>query len=1138
MVGSALLAGAAPSSLFDELDALTFLNEGVTTAADRFHWEPIMPVGAGQKLIYLEAENVSCAPCSKSGAGWSDEYKYYAPHPYMFKDRSGETGGGGGGGGGGEPGVYGGDTPPSGLRSAVPLGGIGAGSVELRGDGTLHEWTIQNANPMAAAKVQQYPFAHFALAVGGVGGVGGEKRLLQTNPALANEGDAALGGAGVRALRYAGAHPVSRLDVLDDGLLGGGGVNASLFAYSVFKHNDPEASARPAAAFTLALRNGGAAPAEVRFMLQLPHRVEHDQTRIGSPLPAAAQPSGAVADGAACAQACTATAACRSWVLARASGACTLQSDAPLNRYLAGSSSGIAAVWAAADEAAQCLTLVAEGSGPMHGDMSLCAAAEGGSAADWGFFTADDPAAAFAAFAPGASSPSAAAATANSNSSSSSSSSSSSNPRWQPLGNGDWNDPSAVLVSGTDNIVGSHEECEGQCDVVPHCTTGLYLAGTTRHGECWLASAQNPRGPILDFCGKDVTQTCYAFGSGGTPPPTPVPPTPPPTPAPAPALRGVYGSVWVGATVPAGATATLSLTLGWSFPHRDNANYDHTRPEAFAPFGNQYAKLFPRGSKQAAWGEAAPAARGAALAQVVADVRALHEPFTASSLPPYLADLLVNSLSHTRNAMWFARCPHCHASADPRVNGTAGRGFFRQFEANDCADMDSIHNDGERHVPYLMFLPDHTRSKLAAWAGNQGAGGMLAEQIQQTDPDGGYGRVMSDGSSMFILYVLELLRWGGDGATAALYYPTVKRAAQWQIKASAAIGLPYKLETTYDILKFPDFDYSAYASVFHLAAMRAAAELADEAGDAAFAATCRAALLRGQTTFDAVHWNASAGHYNAASSGCAENFSCKLGVGLFSDTFYAQVLGYSLWGEGGLLTPSEPHLRAHLAAESEQNCVSNGPGAAGALRPGVCPNGLVIMTKRPVQLTDLQVWEMAPHDHAALALRVNASAAAPSAAAVGAALRHSEASGTSYSQRLNDQWNYAGIKSNDGFPTITSHYGYHMTAWHLPMALSGQAASLGGGGGNRTLTFAPRQPCPFVLPVLLVGRLGTLSCSNGGDGGDGGGGGGDSGDSGGGEAFTLTLVSGEQLELDTLAVNARAYPGTTATLAVGSPLHW
>ena len=103
----------------------------------------------------------------------------------------------------------------------------------------------------------------------------------------------------------------------------------------------------------------------------------------------------------------------------------------------------------------------------------------------------------------------------------------------------------------------------------------------------------------------------------------------------------------------------------------------------------------------------------------------------------------------------------------------------RQYEAYDCPDLDSIHNDGERHVPYMMLFPNAVRSKLAAWAHNQGANGMLAEQILNKDPDSPQGRIMSDGSSMFLMYVLELLRWTGDRATLELYYPVVKKVAQW-----------------------------------------------------------------------------------------------------------------------------------------------------------------------------------------------------------------------------------------------------------------------------------------------------------------------------------------------------------------------
>merc|ERR1719174_2595411 len=105
---------------------------------------------------------------------------------------------------------------------------------------------------------------------------------------------------------------------------------------------------------------------------------------------------------------------------------------------------------------------------------------------------------------------------------------------------------------------------------------------------------------------------------------------------------------------------------------------------------------------------------------------------------------------------------------------------------------------------------------------------MLAEMIRNRDPDSPQGRVMSDSSSMFVLYVLELLRWSGDRATLQLYYPVVKRVAQWQMNVSSTFGVPVGLETSYDILGFPRYTLSAYASVFHLAAMAATRELATE----------------------------------------------------------------------------------------------------------------------------------------------------------------------------------------------------------------------------------------------------------------------------------------------------------------------
>lgn len=47
------------------------------------------------------------------------------------------------------------EDPPSGMRSAVPLGGVSCGAVELRGDGSMHEWTIMNQSPGGSAKVRK-----------------------------------------------------------------------------------------------------------------------------------------------------------------------------------------------------------------------------------------------------------------------------------------------------------------------------------------------------------------------------------------------------------------------------------------------------------------------------------------------------------------------------------------------------------------------------------------------------------------------------------------------------------------------------------------------------------------------------------------------------------------------------------------------------------------------------------------------------------------------------------------------------------------------------------------------------------------------------------------------------------------------
>ena len=147
------------------------------------------------------------------------------------------------------------------------------------------------------------------------------------------------------------------------------------------------------------------------------------------------------------------------------------------------------------------------------------------------------------------------------------------------------------------------------------------------------------------------------------------------------------------------------------------------------------------------------------------------------------------------------------------------------------------------------------------------------------------GRVMSDVSSMFIVYVLELYKWSNDVTTLKTFWPNVKLAAQWHMDVSSKYGVPTHQVNTYDILRQELYDLCSYNSGFHLLAMAAARELATAVGDTAFATQCQTAFVRAQDVIDKMLWNETAGYYNSYS-----NLSAPVNPGaLMGDTFYSQV---------------------------------------------------------------------------------------------------------------------------------------------------------------------------------------------------------------------------------------------------------
>ena len=165
-----------------------------------------------------------------------------------------------------------------------------------------------------------------------------------------------------------------------------------------------------------------------------------------------------------------------------------------------------------------------------------------------------------------------------------------------------------------------------------------------------------------------------------------------------------------------------------------------------------------------------------------------------------------------------------------------------------------------------------TVSKMRAWAAGALPNGMIQEQLAcgcmdavPAKLDQACGRVMGDVSSMFIVYLLELLQWTGDTAGVRELWPAARAAATWQMARANTSGLPDYLIDTYDGLGLNAYNASAFSGFFHLLAMKAARKLAlsPSVNDTAFAARCTSALARGQKAMDDMLWNASGGFYRS-----------------------------------------------------------------------------------------------------------------------------------------------------------------------------------------------------------------------------------------------------------------------------------
>lgn len=245
-------------------------------------------------------------------------------------------------------------SPPMGMRSAVPLGGLGTGSFELRADGSIHEWTIENQTPAGSAKLSQEAVDLAVFGVRVQTGTSSKAALLRTHPPK--------GYPGVASMGYSGSFPVSKLTVRDEQF---GDVGLDLFAYSALKPRDSKTSATPAVAFTFRINNPTEKTVNVSLMFNLPLGIQTDTARQGESYKYIQM---STVNSTICSKACASDPKCFSWQTETKNKTCLLFNKTFPHYWKPGFTSGQKNTWKAHDSM---LTLNRPGNYPQSGNTTI-----------------------------------------------------------------------------------------------------------------------------------------------------------------------------------------------------------------------------------------------------------------------------------------------------------------------------------------------------------------------------------------------------------------------------------------------------------------------------------------------------------------------------------------------------------------------------------------------------------------------------------------------------------------------------------------------------------------------------------------------------------------------------------------------
>jgi uncharacterized protein (DUF608 family) len=983
--------------------------------------------------------------------------------------------------------------PPVGMRSSVPLGGLGTGSVELRADGRFADWSIENQGPaLAADKDQNAKLPLMAEAVLGVRS-GSYATSLRTHDHAATPSIPLA-----EALSYSGSFPFSRL-ALDDPR---SPVNATLYAWSPLKLWDENRSGTPAISFSLVVSNPSRTdPTNVSLWVSLPLASAMDVTRLpkqGSGTPTVHSLN--VTSAAACLKACASHEDCTSWSLAPPPPPpqncsaltiptipyCTLkapvQGDWPLV-HQPGTSTGLPRRSLAWLQKQPNQSGAPHDLGPDVGwdrliptnyhcwsvntttdptsGMDACARSceTDGQCEAWSYvayrkqITAAAPARtcslyggapAVQQYLPG------------------SGSTSGVKGRWKKVGGNALvhERTNAYLPCGwNDSAVAANPHCKVDASVAVSDFTLAADADVTVR----VATAASLQELWNDFTSDSQAELEVEAAAS-------------------------HGAIEATALLAPGETRTISVVFAWNVPERDYAG---------DALGNFYSERFASSM------DVAKTLTGDKLLTAARDASALNRLLANTTMPTTFVSFLLNSLAtQVKNSVWVREQTASSGLANGHLpDGTAG-GRFRTYEGLPGCDLDPIHVSDYHMQPYLQFFPalakntiftgwamtqlcpggwgkcnaatvaNSSGAQIQEWLGNWGwPNGRL---VGPMDAVGGQPRKMADGATIFALSSLAAFQQTASMSFLEAVWPHVAAACRWQIAQVSSNGTLPNFWNTYDYMSTDGFDNVAYNAIAHLAGMRACGTIAEHvkdttalgaAADASFAAVQKGLQ---DTLWTGTHWRAAVGVCRSTGSRPCSYQSWPWGDAVMSGSLHGQSWASAL-GLGPLMPVAQ--LASHVRTEKEMACTYD---------PVHCFVGQQMMQLHPdngqpggtTGLLNQTRWanDVDPAmtmDNAANAMWwANASFDSP---LLQPALRMIE----NHHTKLNDIWNWKDIHHGPegetcsgasptaptgpalaGNPELNGHYTRQLQGWMIAKAAVGQTWN----AHTRLLTLRPAAP--------------------------------------------------------------------------------